>query len=171
MTFSELITRSDIIADRIQDIASPALINEVFKNMLMDDIGNLARKDHLIVRLGNKWMEKNIGNRLKRGKFTSQIMRKVARLLLNFKKETNTDYCLSDYLKPCYFDEVAKSTLVVAGRDAEDAELLESPSNAIKLGHDLKRIANIKIGLAIMAKDRKSEEKGQGFLRTKLAEN
>lgn len=181
MNKSEIFTRSDTIADRIPEAATSALVNEVFCKMNQDDIGMIAREDNLIVRLGNMWMEKNIGNKLKRAKYTSQIMRMVARLLYNIRKETNTDLDLSEYIKPCFFDDIARATMLTAGRDATDDEHLETPSNAIKLGHDIKRIVNIKIGLAIMLKDHEAEADGERFLRlmnvfwgtrvTKLARN
>ena len=169
------------MADIISDVASSVLVEEVFRTMNNDDIGIIAREDNLKVRLGNMWMDKNHSNKLKRGKYTSQIMRMVARLLINIQKETNTDLSLSEYLKPCYFDDIARATLITAGQDVTDNEYLENPSNAIKLGHDIKRIVNTKIGVAIMVKDRNAEEDADRFLKlmsvfwgtrvTKLARN
>ena len=71
--------------------------------------------------------------------------------------------------------------MITAGQDVTDNEYLENPSHAIKLGHDIKRIVNIKIGVAIMVKDREAEEDTERFLKlmsvfwgtrvTKLARN
>ena len=166
LSTAEILTRSDIISERIEATASPALINEVLKYMNHDDIGNVAREDPLIISLGNIWLEKNIGNKLKRGKYTSQIMRLVARLRHNIKKETKTNVSMSEYIKPCLFDDIAKATLTTAGIDTSDPENLENPSNAVKLGYDIKRLANIKIGLSIIKHDKKSKEEAEDFLRT-----
>jgi len=166
LTKAEILTRSDIVASRIEATASPALRAEVLESLNCDQIGNIARADPLIVGLGNIWMEKNIGNKLKRGKYTRDIMRLVANLLCNIREETRTEETFTNYLKPAYFHSIAKATLTTAGVDLEDAENLEKPSNAVKLGHDIKRLANIKIGLAIIKEEKKEKEEAEDFLRT-----
>lgn len=161
-----LLTQSDMISGRIEETASSALVNEVFKYMQNDPIGKLAREDQLIISLGNIWMEKNISHKLKRGKYTSQIMRLVARLLLTVREVTKTGYNLSEYLKPFYFNDITKATLLTAGSGSEDEEYLKNPSNAVKLGYDIKRLLNIKIGLAILRKEKAVREESEDFLRT-----
>ena len=53
-----------------------------------------------------------------------------------------------------------------AAPDLNDEEVLEKPSNAIKLGYDLKRLINLKIGMAIMHNDKRSKEDAENLLRT-----
>ncbi len=60
---------------------------------------------------------------------------------------------LIDYLKPNKFDFVVKVTLQCAASDMDDVEDLESPSNAIKLGFEIKCLIGAKKGFAIRACD------------------
>jgi hypothetical protein len=115
--------------------------------------------------LGNQWLLKTYGNRNKRAKYTSQVMRLAARLLLNLHnlmplKENN----LWNYLVPDHFDLVVKSTLQTAVPGLDDERLLEKPSNAIKLGFDIKHMVNIKVGLAIQENDKLARKEGQDLL-------
>ena len=79
-------TQSAVISNRINELASEALIQEVFTQMIHDDVGELAHEDELIIALGYQWLEKNVGNKLKRAKYTSQVMRLSGRLLCQLKK-------------------------------------------------------------------------------------
>lgn len=162
---SALLTQSDMICGRLDVEASTGLQNEVFPYMLNDVIGKIARADKLIISLGNIWLEKNVGNKLKRGKYTSQIMRLTARLLCNLREINENEEIMSNYLKPAHFNDIAKATLMTAGASKNDEENLEKPSNAIKLGHDIKKLINIKIGLAILKKDDQSKEEGRDLLQ------
>ncbi|XP_069109552.1 uncharacterized protein [Argopecten irradians] len=165
---SMLITQSDIISKRLTAEASENLVTEVFQVMLNDEVGKVAREDPLLIHLGNIWMEKNVDNKLKRGCYTSQILRLVARLFLQLKemKPLADGKTLWDYLQPQYFDVLAEATLSIADPSKEDAEDLAKPSNAVKLGYDLKRLINCKIGLSIMGNDQKSRQDAEDLLKT-----
>ena len=78
-----------------------------------DEVGDVARSDRLITVLGNKWMEKNMGNTLKRGKYTSEIMRLVARLLIALRKVTDKILSMWDFLAPENFDNIV---VVISGQ-------------------------------------------------------
>ena len=134
--------------------------------MLHDHVGIVARKDNVIVCLGNQWMDKNFGNNLKRGKYTSQIMRLCARLLVNLRKLNPLEKdSMSDYLHPQHFQTLVGATLLTAAPDMDNEEELECPSNAIKLGFDIKRMANIKIGLAIQNGQTKDKQDAKDILK------
>lgn len=66
------------------------------------------------------------------------------------------------YLKETKFDTIVKGTLATAVVD--DEEDLQKPSNALKLGIDLKRMINIKI-VSIMNKDQQSQLEGENLLK------
>lgn len=154
-----IVTQSDAMSGKISTEASPPVVKEVFNIMKRDDVGTLARKDDLIVMLGNMWMDKNIGNRLKRGKYTSAVMRLNARFLLNLRKlaplqgNPDSSSTMSTYLAPENFNSIVKAALLTASSTMDDDEDLGTPSNALKLGFDLKRLISIKLGLAVMRKN------------------
>ena len=166
MSTASIITQSDVLSERIAVTASTKLVNEVFSKMKRDEVGLVAREDKLIIALGNQWMDKNIGNKLKRGKYTSQVMRLHARFLLNLRKvapqENNS---LWDYLKDCHFEKLVQATLVTAAINMDDEEDLLKPSNAKKLGFDVKRSVNIKIGLSIIEKNAEARQEAEDLQR------
>ncbi|XP_055958224.1 protein IWS1 homolog, partial [Patella vulgata] len=167
---AHLLTQSDTISGRIQHIASSNLVKEVFQIMHMDAIGKVVREDSLIIQLGNQWMEKNVGNRLKRGSYTSQILRLVGRLLINLRNikplPAGEEQSLWNYLKPSHFDAIVEATLMTAAPDMDDEEDLKKPSNAVKLGFDIKRLLNGKIGLSIIREDKASRAHAEDLLKT-----
>ncbi|KAH3754703.1 hypothetical protein DPMN_189384 [Dreissena polymorpha] len=171
-TIGTLVTHSDSISGRIQPIASERLIKETFSIMNKDEIGKVAQSDTFIIQLGNQWMEKNIGNKLKRGVYTSQIMRLCGRFLLNMRKlkplKDHADLekdAMWDYLKPMHFEYLVQAALLTCSPKLDKEENLSAPSNALKLGHDLKRMCNGKIGLAIIHDDKKSREQAADVLQ------
>ena len=54
--------------------------------MVPDEVSAAVKADILIIQLENQWMEINVGNVLKRGTYTSQILRLVGRFLPNLRK-------------------------------------------------------------------------------------
>ena len=55
--------------------------------------------------------------------------------------------------------------MLVAKQDAGDEEDLQSPSNAIKLSHDLKKLASIKLAKAICTGDDIKRRESKDFLK------
>ena len=147
---SAIRTQSATLCHKINPSASKMLIKEVLDDMPYDRVGTTAKKDKLIVSLGNQWMDKNFGNELNRRKYTSQIMRLCAKLLVNLRQLNPLENdSMWDYLQPQHFQAVVGATLLTTAPEMDDEEELEIPSNSIKLGFDIKRMANIKIALAI----------------------
>lgn len=70
----------------------------------------IAQGDPLIVALGNNWVIRKVGNRLKRKYYTSSHMRTAARLRKKLRQLTD-EKCASidEFLRPCYFSEVAQA--------------------------------------------------------------
>lgn len=165
-TSSSLITQSDTLSGRITDKASTPLVNEVFTKMKMDNVGKLARQDHLIIHLWNQWMQKNVGNKLKRGAYTSAIMRLVARLLLNLRKlKPLPNRYMSNYPTSGHFDTLCHAIIITSASNMDDEEDLLKPSNALKLGFDLKRLADGKIGHSLITGNRAEREEAKDFLK------
>lgn len=167
-TKGALITSSDVLAQRIPSVASKSLM-EVFAIMRNDKYGKRAKRDQIIIMVGNMWMDKNVGNILKRGNLTSAVIRLLGRLteilIESCSIEGCTDPCLADYIDPQYFDAVCKAALLCAKNSMDDVTDLDTPSNALKLGYDLKRAAGAKLGLAIKNKDDVHRRSAKDFLR------
>ena len=160
-----LITQCSILAGRINHQASEQLVKEVFPRMVNDDIGRIAKTDPLIVTTGNLWLLKNMGNVLKRANYTSGLMRLNARLLNAMRERTgNKKMTVSDCLQPKYFDEMVNATLQCACLDMDDESELATPSNAIKLGFEIKRLVGAKKGYAIRTANRAMRDDCADFL-------
>ena len=168
-SIGDLTIRSECLSEQLRPIASKKLVNEVFSKMILDEVSNVVKGDTLIIQLGNQWLEKNVGNILKRGVYTSQILRLVGRFLLNLRKikpiPGNREPSVWDYLRSQYFESIVEACILTASPFLDDEEQLKSPSNAIKLGYDIKRLLNGKIGLAIMASDTSSQEDATKVLK------
>lgn len=162
--------KSDIISGRISSDPSPKLQNEVFSIMTRDTISTVAKSDRLIVSLGDSWLKRSVGN--PKGKYyASQHMRLMARLLINLQsihhdvqsrrlndlesESSNIDQkendismekvkSLWEFLVPAHFQDVMKAAVMCAYPYMDDIEDLKSPSNAIKIKHDLVRLLDIK---------------------------
>ena len=150
---------------RISAHASKVLQNEVFVIMTDDKISEIAQNDKLIVSLGNLWLMKNAGNKLKRKYYTSSHMRGAARLLVNVQKLTNMPSSFSELLKPGHFDDFVKGALLTASPNLDDEEDLKSPSTALKLGYDLKRLVGAKWSIALREKCSDAVEECKSFLK------
>ncbi|OWF35840.1 hypothetical protein KP79_PYT23042 [Mizuhopecten yessoensis] len=136
MKKSECVTRSDTIAGRVPTLASKKLV-KVFERMNQDEVGIVARNDDLIVHFGNQWLQKNIENEFKRGSYTSQIMRLVARMLMNSnsssrKLKPQKDPIHWNYMKSAFLDDIIQATLTTCSQSTENEFDLKNPSNAIK---------------------------------------
>ncbi|VDI57024.1 Hypothetical predicted protein [Mytilus galloprovincialis] len=151
--------------------ASKKLVSDVFPIMRRDEIAKIAKSDKLIVGLGNYWLRQNIGNKLKRKNYTSSRMRSTARLVKNLQSNCTQQgeektVSLYDFLIPAKFDLIANSAMQCATIDADDEEDLLHPTAAIKIGFDLLRLANLKIGEAMRGK---SDENLRKEVREKYA--
>ncbi|XP_033758095.1 uncharacterized protein LOC117340444 [Pecten maximus] len=171
-----LSTQSMILAGHIQSKCSKAMLTEVFPSMIDDKIAKVAKEDELIVALGESWLRRNIDNIEKRRYYASQRMRLCARFLTQLRElhktmvksgnqensepdeailESDGDGCNQDmsyYLKPCFFDMIAQAALTCCIPFMDDEEELESPSNAIKLKYDIKRLVDAKWALCLKGK-------------------
>lgn len=83
------IIQSKIMAGKIFSSASTKLKTEVFPSMIRDKTTTeIAQGDHLITVLGNIWLMKNAGNKLRRKNFTSFRMRLAAKLLSLLREDS-----------------------------------------------------------------------------------
>ena len=166
LTLKELRVSALSTAGKISIHASEKLIKEVYTIMTNDEITEIAQQDPLIISLGNLWLMKNAGNKLKRKYYTSSRMRGAARLLINLRNvsQSQTEN-FSFFLKPEHFDMVINATLLTASPDMDDEEDLKSPSTALKLGYDIKRLAGAKWGMALRNQDQAAADDCKNFLK------
>ncbi len=166
LTIGDLMVQSNVISGRIECNPSTKMLAEVYPTMKSDHIGDVAKSDGLIVLLGNQWFIRNIGNPLMRRYYVSAIMRLCARLLIALRKMVipSTGIRMEDYLVPAYFQHVARAALKVANQDDMDEENLRAPSSALKLSYDIKRLLDIKVGVAIKTGNKQMREEADDFL-------
>jgi hypothetical protein len=161
-----MIVQSNVLAGKIKENPSKALVNETYGIMQNDHVSRIAQDDPLIVSLGNNMMLRNYGNTIMRKYYTSSVMRLAAKFKMELQKldkiskeSQNLDF----YLQPKYFDDIVLAALKCSKQcDEED---LKSPSNAIKLGYDIKRMASAKLERALMEDDGQKKKEADEFLR------
>ena len=95
----EVRVQSRLMSGQLKTNASTPLKREVFSIMKCDKIGVTAQSDPLIIALGNDWMTRNIGNKINRSHYTSQVMRLAARLKLALNMEKDEPEDLVNYIK------------------------------------------------------------------------
>lgn len=118
--------------------------------MLRDEISEVAKKDVLIVALEESWLRRSVDNKAKRRHYASKHMRLMARMLINLKKQdTDGQKSLDEYLSTRYFEDLITAALNCCIPNMDDVDELESPSNAIKLKYDIRRVVNAKWSLLV----------------------
>ncbi|OWF49392.1 hypothetical protein KP79_PYT01076 [Mizuhopecten yessoensis] len=183
----QLIVQSDLLSERITEEASKALVSETFTIMQQDEVAKVAKNDSLIVTLGNTSMLRNAGNKVMRRYYTSSVMRLAAKFKMellgmdctDLREEKNKDDCdqgegkdgnsmkkeLSEFLRPQCFDMIVAAALKCSCQDAMDEEDLKTPSNALKLGYDIKKMVSAKLGRALMKDDAGNQKDAEGLLK------
>ena len=148
------VLKSQVMAGLISEKTSKQMREEVLPAMKRDSVRHVAMTDELILMLGESWLRRNVDNVEKRKYYSSQHMRLAAKLLIQLREmkvnkkqnetEENSDISLWEFLTPDYFDMIVDASLQVSMPEIDDISELKSPSNAIKLKYDLKRLVNMK---------------------------
>jgi hypothetical protein len=134
---------------------------EVLARMKKDDIGNTAKTDKLILKLGEAGLKKNVKNALRRGTYTSCKMRICARALHEVRTivdNNNADW--EEVIKPKYFHASVKAAMKISGATEET---LDHPSNALKIGYHLKEMADLKETSALVEGDAEKTKEAANF--------
>jgi len=136
----------------------------LLNGMRNDEIGTLACKDHLILKLGRSLCDKFGGDRSQFNYIRSK-MRQVARLLLELRKNSEQhQLSVSDAIHPSRFSAVAAATKNVAGFHGDSSEY-HAPSSALRSGTVIKRLAEIKQAEALERCDQAVAESCVQFLK------
>ncbi|KAK2565527.1 hypothetical protein P5673_010614 [Acropora cervicornis] len=138
------------------------LYKNVISSMRNDTISSVARQDQLITNFGAAILEK-VG--IKNANFVSQRMRQLARLLQTLRVQSKrTDACLEEFIDTSMFDAVVDAVKDLCRFDAESRLEIGIPSLALKLGHNLKRCAQVLKSSALRRKDDETIKRAKRFL-------
>ncbi|XP_076011575.1 uncharacterized protein LOC143004514 [Genypterus blacodes] len=108
--------------------------------MHQDEVTNIIKEERSILRLGEHLYAKH-GHDKTKHEYIRQKMREIGRLIRQSRKAGRLKR-IEDFYVPSNFNFVVEAVKNVAGFD-EDKNMYKTPSLALKLGHTLKKIANI----------------------------
>lgn len=142
----------------------PDSINAKFWKMVLemheDEITNVVRKEKIILKLGQHLFNKH-GHDVTKHEYIRQKMRETGRLVLQGRKNGKLKE-VSDFFIPANFPHVIEAVHSVAGLN-EETSTYKAPSLALKLGHNLKKMANIIECEAMMSGDKNTLSNVQAF--------
>lgn len=147
---------------------STLMQHEVIEKLTNDAISDVAKRDKLILLLGQDMFQKNVRNKLRRGEYTRAKMRLVAKALIKAQEKVNSELEeeqkeeMSWYklMKCSYFKLVVESVKAVSGGTEES---FQTPSNALKLGYAIKELADLKCTEAQMDGDVEGVDEATDF--------
>jgi hypothetical protein len=138
-------------------------LQEVLAGMKPDEITIAAKNDQLILELGQREHMK-LGHDKEQHNFIRTKMREAARFLLEARKvpafESKT---LTELITPSAFSDLCAVVRSACGFD-QSTKVYAIPSLALKMGHLLKKAAQIVKGKAVEIEDPETERKANGFL-------
>ena len=136
--------------------------------MHKDEVTTTVINDRIIISLGEQWFNKSIRNKVRRCNYSSDHMRRAARLLMFARKRDNTIKTMSDLLTPSFFDIIVDGAFEMAGQDrqtgASSVHMIH-PSAALKIGQDIELMSELKEIQSIQDKDAVKEEEAARLLK------
>lgn len=135
----------------------------VIDKMHKDEIRRVAVADSLIASFGHILYQR-LGPQ--RAQDIQQRMRQLARLLQAVNTEVPSPYRLTDVISGKGFDLVINGVHSAAGMNVHDSgrRVFSIPSLASKLGHSIKKCAQLKLGQGIRQDDPVMQHEAQQFL-------
>ena len=140
------------------------LSKQVLVRMRDDNLTKTVKSDNLITAFGMSLLTR-LGP--KRALDIAQRMRQVARLKLQLGvAKNNGDFNLSDVLTGGGFDEVLKAVEVEceAFVDTTGRRLFKNPAVALKMGHSILKLAQLKRGIAIRSSNSEAQKEADDFM-------
>lgn len=128
--------------------------------MNQDEVTLAVRTDRCIIKFGEHLYNK-LGSDKSRHEYIRQKMREVARLLCHARKAGYL-HGAQDFFTPANFNHVIQAVKDTCGFN-EDDHVFKIPSLALKLGHSLKKMANIVECTALIAEDHHGVENVKKF--------
>jgi hypothetical protein len=133
------------------DNQSQGLKDNVLSVMNADEVSLIVKGDDLILRFGQTLYDKH-GSKMHLHAYISQKMREVARFLSAARAVDASIVCLGDCINAAKFPSVVEAVNRVAQFDATN-QLYGKPSLALKIGHSLRRCAEIVEANALITED------------------
>ena len=131
---------SQLLLYNVSNPASEAFNRNILCNMNNDDLTDIARNDWLIMHLGTFLYEQH-GVTQRRS--ISQHMRMLSKLLIEIRVVTeNKRLKMVECISPAFFDHIVtavRKVCVINMPEHSRPQLTNSPSFALKVGHDLKK--------------------------------
>ncbi|XP_059907746.1 uncharacterized protein LOC132457512 isoform X3 [Gadus macrocephalus] len=133
---------------------------EMINNMFQDEIADTVKKDKVIIALGEQMFNKKGGMQQEH---TRQTLRELGRLVLAGRKVTPLTK-IEQYVMPSNMDHLIKAVKIVAGFD-EEKNVFKKSNLALKLGHSLKKIADLVTCEALIAGHKEKANSTEDFLQ------
>lgn len=140
----------------------------LLSTMKSDKITETVKHDRGLMHLGTTKLKK-VG--LSRSANVRQKLRELSRLLLILKESHNGSEELEfyDFIHPKYFDDIVKCVKKLCEADDEEKSergcpLYGKPSLALKLGHSLKKLAEVKRAQAIRNDDVTARKEADDYM-------
>lgn len=155
------------IVDGLQ--IDPVFKKDILQGMHINDVYNTIVQDPLIIAFG-QLLHKKLGKR--RHNDIAQRMRQLGRLHCKLVNDDELKQPLSTYLSGKQFDHTIEAVYAVCDYtvNEQDVPIFQKPGLALRLGHNLVKVAQIKRGLAIRQDDNLAEMEAERFLKLKYAE-
>ncbi|XP_024121096.1 uncharacterized protein LOC112142076 isoform X1 [Oryzias melastigma] len=125
-----------------------------------DEVSDIVRKEPVILKFGEHLYGKH-GHDVTKHEYIRQKLRETGRLVLQAKRCGKLKR-ISDFFLPANFPHVIEAVHKVAGF-SQETSTFKTPSLALKLGHNLKKMANIVEYEAMVAGDEKTINAVQMF--------
>ncbi|XP_033730885.1 uncharacterized protein LOC117320396 [Pecten maximus] len=140
----------------------------VVTGMKQDDVLDCIKSDNSLRLLGGSMIQKVGKSRIAN---VRQKLRELGRLLIEMRKTTSLQN-FNDILKPGNFDNITEVVWNIAGTSQSGEEAFtkrglpkyEKPSLALKLGHSLKKMAEMKRGCAIRNGDEVGRKEAENYI-------
>jgi len=162
---------SKLLIFPIVSMVSLEFATEVIGRMLQDEVSEVANTDWLITQLGS-FMFKQYS--CSQRQLISTRMRLLARLLIEVRRITGNDkLALDDCISPDFMDSIIEAVhclcQIQSSRNARPSMGCR-PSFALKIGHEMRRCAELVRNFALKRHDRDTLRKADDFLEVRKYE-
>ena len=150
-------------------VVDPQFKAKVLERMRKDKVRKVCATDSVILGFGQV-LFKRLGPQ--RALDVQQRMRQLGRLLQEINSVDGVSFQLTDVISGNNFDRVISGVHRVAGLTTHSTgrRIYKIPSLASKLGHSLKKCAEIKLGIGIRQGDATVQQQANAFLQLHGAE-
>lgn len=129
-----------------------------------DGVARFIKSDPLTLQLAEKFALK-LGHDREQFSYIRTKLREVGRMVSEYRNSTGKDDAsLADLIDPHNFHAVVDATRATAGFN-DKSHLYSTPSLALKIGHTLKKAAEILKGEALISGDSALEKRSKAFIK------